>query len=498
MATLSLTNIAAITESLASGRNSDKFDISAELVSQCDVNGIDQALCIKDKTGYAIIDQLPRGNTPADLQPGDLLRIRGFISRLNFGIRKICSDKITRQGRRPPQLPIPITAKEYLTGKFDSQFISMTGILRDAVKDEIDTRVMRLSMLSDGNTIFAFVTCANNDISKYQRLINSKIKITGICRHRCYSLRRMQGRIISILSVTPLSPQDDPFDGTELDAAMLLSPADILRLGRCHAIGRVLATWQGSKILIKTAQGAFSTVQTADTGTLPPCGAQIEVTGYASTDLYNINLSGAIWRQIGDASPPNTPPTSITTRQLYRNASDIPRLDISFHGNPISLQGIVQSIPPDGDPRTPFLLDDRGFVMPVDVSEHPEVLGKLSVGSKVRVSGICVTDTEEWHPHAGFPRTRGFTLVLRTPDDITIIARPPFWNRQRLLAAVSTLFALLLGCVFWNRSLRLMVERKSKRLIKEEIAHAKADFRVEERTQLAANLHDSFRKCSPD
>ena len=60
------------------------------------------------------------------------------------------------------------------------------------------------------------------------------------------------------------------------------------------------------------------------------------------------------------------------------------------------------------------------------------------------------------------------------------------------MTVVCVLLLAVIAFVIWNRLLQRVIERKSRQLMREQLAHAKASFRIEERTHLAVELHDSL------
>ena len=91
-----------------------------------------------------------------------------------------------------------------------------------------------------------------------------------------------------------------------------------------------------------------------------------------------------------------------------------------------------------------------------------------------------------------FPQIHGFTLVMRTPADMRITARPPWWSTGRLLAAIGVLFAAMFAVLAWNVMLRRASERRGRELASEQVAHVESDLKVYERTRLAVELHDAL------
>ena len=60
------------------------------------------------------------------------------------------------------------------------------------------------------------------------------------------------------------------------------------------------------------------------------------------------------------------------------------------------------------------------------------------------------------------------------------------------MVALGLLAAALLAVFAWNRTLSHAVAVRGRRLFREELAHAKAELKIEERTRLAVELHDSL------
>lgn len=75
--------------------------------------------------------------------------------------------------------------------------------------------------------------------------------------------------------------------------------------------------------------------------------------------------------------------------------------------------------------------------------------------------------------------------------DITSLAHPPWWSHTELLVIIGILLVLVVFVIIWNRSLNLIALRRARSLAREEIAHARTKLKVEERTELAIEIHDA-------
>jgi DNA-binding CsgD family transcriptional regulator len=80
----------------------------------------------------------------------------------------------------------------------------------------------------------------------------------------------------------------------------------------------------------------------------------------------------------------------------------------------------------------------------------------------IEASGICVMESENWHPNHIFPQIMGLMVVVRTPEDVKILSHPPWWTAGRLFAIIGALLGLLFGIFFWNRMLNRIAERRGR------------------------------------
>ena len=156
------------------------------------------------------------------------------------------------------------------------------------------------------------------------------------------------------------------------------------------------------------------------------------------------------------------------------------------------IRGIVRKLPAADSADGRFYVECDSELLPVDVSARPSALAGIDVNCEVEVTGAFVAETGNWHPNSVFPRVKETFLVIRTPQDIRVLWRPSWWTPGRLLSVIGSLLAALTAILVWNASLRRIAERRGRQLFKEQVARAKSEMRIEERTRLAVELHDSM------
>ncbi|MBR4616364.1 MAG: sensor histidine kinase, partial [Kiritimatiellae bacterium] len=272
----------------------------------------------------------------------------------------------------------------------------------------------------------------------------------------------------------------DPFDVPEVVTIRFPSPEDIPPLERRRLSGKVIAIWRGNCILVKGVNGDVHTVELSGS-TVPKYGAMIEAAGLLKTDLYRMNLSDAIWRHKDIAEMNDDAVEEV--RNILTDAKGASRIIPTVHGRTFRIRGTVQDRPSSDMQYALVTLKCGSETIPVDVSANRAVLDDISIGCVIEVTGTCIVECDNWHSYSAFPHVTSVTLVPRQPSDVRVIAYPPWWTPSHLLIVIGILLAVLLGVVMRNR----MQKRNSARLAK-----LATDLKVEERTRLAVELHDSL------
>ncbi len=95
-----------------------------------------------------------------------------------------------------------------------------------------------------------------------------------------------------------------------------------------------------------------------------------------------------------------------------------------------------------------------------------------------------------WNRIGGDSSIASMQIWLRAPDDIRVLAGPPWWNWQRAAVLVGTLLAVLAGTSLWIYLLRRRLERQRAT----QLAFSRQNLlsQENERRRIAGNLHDSL------
>ena len=129
----------------------------------------------------------------------------------------------------------------------------------------------------------------------------------------------------------------------------------------------------------------------------------------------------------------------------------------------------------------------------VDVAHLPQTIREsLENGCQLEVCGICIPEFDADVTNMVFPEFKGLIVIPRTPDDLRVLARPPWWTPGRLAVVILALVLVIVAILVWNRMLKVLSERRGRALCDEQMSSAISELKVEERTRLAVELHDSI------
>ena len=450
------------------------------------------AWALRDESGDVIVTA-PRRMLPKEIVPGDCVRIDGKTVTGKYGIVWPLPTNVVHTGHGPAPRSVSINAADFLSGRYDCQFVRLEGLVKDAFFTEDNPHWAILVLVSDGEVLNVSLPHGGKDHGYFKGLVGATVAIDGLVVPSDNSPRRQLGRILTAAGpddVRMLAPPAEANVIASVDDIHGLRPVEIAALGRHRATGRILARWRGDRILLKTDLGQLHEIELAE-GPLPAVGESIEAVGFPESDLYRINLTRAHVRTTSLPPSPDGPPTDLHPGALTEVIGGRTLYNPQAYGRLVRVNGIVRSLPRESDEDGLVLIETADAQLPVDVSASRSVLDRLVLGCRVEATGRIILETEDWRPNAVFPRIRGIRLVLRTPDDLIVLNRPSWFTPVRLLALLGGLGALTLLVLVWNFFLRHQSEQRGRKLADEAIAHAESAFKVEERTRLAVELHDS-------
>lgn len=425
-----------------------------------DENGV---LVVSDKTGGA------RVHPPAHVPPGrvgDVIRIQGH--------RRFYADRLERLASRPLPAPAAADAAHVASGARDYSLVSVTGVVSSVTRDELDPDWAWFVLRTESGPISVSVKSAEFPPAALERLIDTAAAVRGVAVPFS-SWRRPLGSHLLVNGRDALVPLDDA-----------ASPP---LTHRQTAPGRLLAATT-NHLYLRLRDGRLARAWPLPKSPRPPAGSAVTVTGFASDNDTGLDFTDALVMPAGVVPATADVARVVSPRRLFTTVNGQPQVNTDLHGQIVRLTGRVQGTVDAPAGARALTLDCQGHAVTVDLSGIAAPIPERD--SVLEATGLCLAAFETVSTTAAYPLFKGFTLVPRTAADLRVLAPPPWWTPLLLFSVIAALAVLLVLILVWNRALQTRSERRGRELADEQIDHARAELKVEERTHLAVELHDSI------
>lgn len=498
-----LTTAAAINKAIVDNRRvGQPFDLTATVIyAHTHKNGDFTAV---DDEGTAVTLWDHSSNSRPSVAEGSRFRIRGTLINCphasDLHIRRLMPSCTSFDRLCDAKIPEPdsVTVAELQRPNAGKRLVMVSGLLRDAFRDEIDPNYIFIVLNDGADRLYAEFSANEDPTVSVADLLGQKVTVSGIIatdlRHNSEHLiaRHIDTYISTHRSSIRLAGRTptDPFDVPPAPSLNETPIARIDTLGRCRITGHVIALWKHGNALLKTDSGQLSTVKFTHADT-PACGAWITVSGIPSTDTYQINLHHAIWRTeeggLKSSEPPLDNSLECNICDIVKDEQGRRRFNSRLHGRALTLCGRLILPGSKPDESHVFYIEQDGEIAKVDCSSVPDVLRKAANGSVVRVTGTCVMEVK---PGLSIPHITDFLIAIRKPEDLCVTSRPPWWSFGKFMTVLSVISTILATMTFWAIMLKRLSERRGVELANERLAVVESELKVCERTRLAIELHD--------
>ena len=426
-------------------------------------------------------------------KPGSLVRVAGYVQIDPFGDVSVVATNIVHLADGNPPPIVPVTPSDLETGNYHLVAVKVEGTVTKAFYDEIDKGWSRLHLKDNHGQVIVSISDPAISQEQLDELIDADVSVTGICEHNNHGHRRFIGKHLNvdskddirIVKPAPADPFSLPRINIVTDLARLPQRKFIHR--QCIS-GHIVATWGGNRLMLRAHDGYHMQVSLSKPFPGLTSGTPVTVAGFLQKDAFYVRLTEALLRIDTNGVFQAEKPYPCTARRILLGDERRFGIDPNFHGRTIRMKGTVRHVSNRTRGESQISLDNDGDIVSVIVGSAVPP----AINSVVEVTGACIMEMEPEEDGIKFGRLKGFSVILRSPEDLKIISSPSWWTPQRLLAVIMSLLAMLLAIIVWNRVLQRIVERRSRALIKSQIDKIGAELRIDERTRLAVELHDSL------
>jgi diguanylate cyclase (GGDEF)-like protein len=416
--------------------------------------------------------------------PGDRVLVRGKTQASFRPVVAADSISLLHHGVLPK--PVPATFDELIRAEYNCMLVTIRGVVRAADPGSnvvLNTTVLQL--LTEGGYIEAQVDRDNAD--SLQELLDDEVEITGVVDEQFDGKMQMHGVMIVVSSPAgvkvvrqataspwslPRTPMGDVISGYHV--------TDLTQRVRVH--GTVTYYRPGSSVVLQ--DGDKSLWIATQTNQPLQVGDVVDATGFPEAHNGFLALTrGEI--QNSHVNAPIAP--LLTTRQELTASHHVIDL-VSVEGQVLSsARGASQDeydLMADGQLFSAIYRHSSGDATPPPMKQIP-------IGSTVRVTGICIT--EDSNP---FDSQVAFDILMRSFDDIVVVAQPSLLNIRNLMILVGLLLAVVFAVVArgwvierkvrWQSATLACIEQRRSRILEDINGSRPLAEIVEEITELVS------------
>lgn len=403
----------------------------------------------------------------ANFVPGDRVLING-ATRADFSPSVVAKTiTLVRHGEVPRG--VPVDYDDLIRGRLDCMLVTVKAVIRTVdIQMRGDTRdasvpmhpVARVQLLADGGPLEALVD--GIETSSLSNLLDAEVEVTGIGSFNFDGKMQPTGIVLNVTSranfklVTRAKTDPWSIPATPIDRILTgYHVRDLTQRVRVH--GAITYYHPGSVIVIQ--DGMKSVWISTMTDENLRVGDLADAIGFPESDNGHLVLVRAETKDLNIIAPVS--PVSSTVKELMGSGH---LFDL------VSIEGQVAASVHLAEQDEYVLVNGGQIFLAIyrQSDKIPAPIKQIPIGSKVRVIGIC-SQKESNHFIAQLP----FDILLRTPDDISIVANPSLLSTRNLLRLVGLLFAVLfaLGTRAWFVERRVRCKTAAMAYIEQRRSH---------------------------
>jgi signal transduction histidine kinase/CheY-like chemotaxis protein len=412
---------------------------------------------VQDDTGGIFVFAPTGGNL--NLKAGQLVAVSGFASPGGFA-PVIVDPTIRILGTHPMPKLLRLDMEQLLTGLADSQWTEAVGIVRTA---SVEIGHLRLNVTFGAHRFDVFVA-GTTHIPGW--LVNSRLRFRGVCG----AVTNFRGQLLGVQMSVPDLSFIRREGGLVSDRLPLLRFNQLLQYTsdanfdlRSRTRGTTVFTHPTGPTYLRDAAGAGLLIKTHAKAELK-VGDLVEVIGTARIGDFAPFLEDAQLTRLSSLQAPK--PALLTTEEVLSTGADSQFVEIDGF--------LVNDSNGAGEQTLILQAGDRLFQSNLAEGKLPS----LAKGTLLRVRGLTALQVQNSDQ---FLLPIGFSLLLRSPEDVTVLRNAPWWTAERMLYLVTGVVALILAAIAWIMILRRRVHLQTADLrqakeVAEEASRAKGEF----------------------
>jgi diguanylate cyclase (GGDEF)-like protein len=384
------------------------------------------------------------------LVPGDRVRIEGTIHPSFHPYVAFSSIAILRHGPLPK--PLPADFAMLMGAGHDCQLVTVHGVVRAAgVVKTASVLSTKLKVLTDGGLVE--VNIDSTDASAAHDLLDAEVEITGAVSGLFDGKMQQTGIIIHAQTLAYVkvlkSASANPWSLPVTPMDQILATYHVKNLTeRIRVHGTITYYQPGSAVVLQDGSKSLWIGIMSRTSSPLRIGDLADASGFADAQNGFLTLTDGDIRDDNVRAP--IVPSLLTWQQLSTggNIFDL-----------VSIEGQVVTEVREGNQdeyvlRAGDKLFSAIYVHPYGVYLPP--MKQVPLGSRIRVAGICIlSDSNPWDGQVPFK------ILLRSFDDISVVAQPSPVNTRNLILVLGLLLVVVFAVIGRGWALERKVRRQT-------------------------------------
>ncbi|MBV9766457.1 MAG: PAS domain S-box protein [Acidobacteriaceae bacterium] len=396
-----------------------------------------------EESGYGIsVDRTDN----AEVHSGDEVELWGKTGSGLFA-PVIVANRVEVLDRRALPLPQKAAYGDLVGGKEDSQWVEIRGVVHSAkISDAWGRQVLFLHIDTGGGDIDARI----HDFPPrdFSSLVDATVRVRGVCGTKFNEKRQFVGlRLfvpdLSAVQIEQPPPPANPFASPETGIEGLFRfglPQSLDH--RVKISGTVTYQETGSFLYLQSEKNAIK-IETSDPARFAP-GARLEAVGFVRPGEYSPVLQDTLVRKIANGNPPA--PVVVAPDHVLQLKDGF--LFAPFDGLLVRMDGeLLSRVDRPGEQVWYMRAGPTLFQAHLKIGSKPDLSLDLKDGDRLRLTGICVTETDQSR------EPRSFHILLRSPHDV-VVTGTRWWTTTHSLWLIALLIVICLAMFIWILQLR--------------------------------------------
>jgi signal transduction histidine kinase len=428
-----------------------------------------QAFTIQDTTsGIYVQDYSESRSEPPRI--GELLEVDGVTDPSLFA-PVVHATRVHYLGVENPPEPIHPTRDQLINGSLDAQYVEIQGILSSVQPDGV------ILLTADGR-IKCDMRALGLKAQDLEQFEDALIRVRGCLLatwdYVTHEVKMDEIRIYGAhITVDQPAPADLFSTPRKTAAALLMFDPQASMFQRVKVSGQIVHVRDAESFLMDGSTGVRFTTKyptNLDVGDL------VEVVGFPEFSFASPVLREAVVRVTGHAALPEA---------KLLEQDDLVRASLDSTMVRVKAVLVNQRSAMSGQ-TLEMRMGLRSFLASLPATD--ERIRSIPVGSLLELTGTLVSQSANQDMSS-------VGLLLNSPTDVVVLARPPWWTLEKLFVILGALGCVLAVTVLWISQLRRKVERRTAELeiqIQERQRVEQRHVMEQERARIARDLHDEL------